>query len=44
MSQRLRAGRTFLTHIAHKNSHAEIDARLPDGVSAAFDGLEVDIG
>ncbi|MFV1987227.1 MAG: MBL fold metallo-hydrolase [Gemmatimonadota bacterium] len=42
-SRRLRAGRTYLTHIAHRNSHAEIESRLPDGVFAAFDGLEVDV-
>jgi len=43
-SRRLRAKQTFLTHIAHKNSHAEIESRLPDGVFAAYDGLEVEIG
>jgi phosphoribosyl 1,2-cyclic phosphate phosphodiesterase len=42
-SRRLGARRTFLTHIAHRNSHEEIESRLPVGVSAAYDGLEVDV-
>lgn len=43
-SRRLRARRTFLTHIAHRHTHDEIESRLPDGVFAAYDGLEVDVG
>jgi phosphoribosyl 1,2-cyclic phosphate phosphodiesterase len=37
------ARKTYLTHITHKSSQAEFDARLPDGVEAAYDGLTVEI-
>ncbi|HVH12038.1 MAG TPA: MBL fold metallo-hydrolase [Longimicrobium sp.] len=37
------AERTYLTHLSHRVSHAELDARLPDGVYAAYDGLEVEV-
>jgi phosphoribosyl 1,2-cyclic phosphate phosphodiesterase len=37
------AERTYLTHLSHRVSHAELDARLPDGVWAAYDGLEVEV-
>jgi phosphoribosyl 1,2-cyclic phosphate phosphodiesterase len=37
------AERTYLTHLSHRVSHAELDARLPDGVFAAYDGLEVEV-
>src|SRR5437660_4412023 len=33
------ARRTFLTHLTHDTSHAELAARLPDGVAPAYDGL-----
>ncbi len=34
---------TYLTHLTHRSSQAEFDARLPDGIAAAYDGLTVDI-
>jgi phosphoribosyl 1,2-cyclic phosphate phosphodiesterase len=37
------AERTYLTHLSHRASHAELDARLPEGVFAAYDGLEVEV-
>ena len=37
------AGRTYLTHLTHRVRQAELDERLPDGVFAAYDGLEVEI-
>jgi phosphoribosyl 1,2-cyclic phosphate phosphodiesterase len=37
------AERTYLTHMSHRVSHAELEARLPEGVFAAYDGLEVDV-
>ena len=37
------AERTYLTHLSHRVSHAELDARLPEGVFAAYDGLEVEV-
>ncbi len=42
-SRELRAGRTYLTHIAHRATHAEIASRLPEGVMVAHDGLAVDV-
>jgi len=43
MSRRLGAERTYLTHLAHRTSHAEIESRLPTGIHAAYDGLVIDI-
>jgi phosphoribosyl 1,2-cyclic phosphate phosphodiesterase len=37
------AGRTYLTHLTHRVRHAELEERLPKGVFAAFDGLEVEV-
>ena len=38
------AKRTFLTHLTHENSHADLEAELlPKGVTPAFDGLTVRI-
>ena len=40
---RLGAERTYLTHLSHRTSAQELDRRLPPGVFAAYDGLEVEI-
>ncbi|MEX0935564.1 MAG: MBL fold metallo-hydrolase [Gemmatimonadota bacterium] len=40
---RVGAEKTFLTHFSHRVSHAELDRNLPPEVSAAFDGLTVEI-
>lgn len=40
---RLGAERTYLTHLSHRTSHAELERRLPPGVFAAYDGLEIDV-
>ena len=37
------AGRTYLTHLTHRVTHAELEERLPEGVFAAYDGLTVEI-
>lgn len=37
------ARRTYLTHLTHRVSHAELVERLPEGVFPAHDGLTVDI-
>jgi phosphoribosyl 1,2-cyclic phosphate phosphodiesterase len=37
----VRPRRAFLTHLSHDVSHAEMSARLPDGVELAYDGLSV---
>ena len=42
-ARRLGAGRTYLTHIAHRTRHEEIARRLPAGVAPAYDGLEVEL-
>lgn len=35
------AERTFFTHLTHRDAHADLEAELPSGIFAAFDGLEV---
>ena len=35
--------RAYLTHIAHDISHADLEAKLPEHVFLAFDGLTVDV-
>jgi phosphoribosyl 1,2-cyclic phosphate phosphodiesterase len=37
------AERTYLTHLTHRVTHAELEERLPDGVMAAHDGLIVEV-
>ena len=37
------AERTYLTHLTHRVTHAELLERLPDGVEPAYDGLTVEI-
>ena len=37
------AERTYLTHLTHRVSHAELEERLPAGVFPAYDGLEVEV-
>lgn len=39
----LGAERTYLTHLTHKVRQSELDARLPEGVFGAYDGLSVEI-
>lgn len=39
VAERIGAGQTWLTHIAHEVRHAEVDDRLPTGVRLAYDGL-----
>lgn len=42
-ARRLRAERTFLTHMSHRLEHAELERRLPEGIHAAYDGLSVEV-
>jgi len=42
-ARRVGAERTFLTHLTHRISHAELEAELPDTVRPAFDGLQVTV-
>lgn len=37
------AERTYLTHLSHRVTHAELEARLPPHVRPAHDGLEVEV-
>jgi len=41
VARAVEAEQTFLTHLTHKFSHAELSARLPEGVAPAHDGLRV---
>ena len=43
LARDLGARRTYLTHLTHETGHAELAARLPDGVLPAYDGLTVEI-
>jgi phosphoribosyl 1,2-cyclic phosphate phosphodiesterase len=42
-SRMVGARRTYLTHLTHRVTHAELEERLPDGIYPAFDGLVVEI-
>lgn len=37
------ARRTYLTHLTHRVTHAELLERLPEGVEAAYDGLTIEV-
>src|SRR5205814_183159 len=43
-ARQIGARRTFLTHLTHQASHAELAAGLPDGIAPAYDGLVIDLG
>ena len=44
IARRLRAGRTLFTHVGHRaGRHADIEAKLPDRFSIAYDGLELEV-
>jgi phosphoribosyl 1,2-cyclic phosphate phosphodiesterase len=43
-AQAIRAPRTFLTHLTHELTHAELAARLPAGIAPAYDGLAIEVG
>lgn len=42
-AQQIGARRTFLTHLTHELSHADLAATLPEGITPAYDGLVVDV-
>jgi len=37
------AERTYLTHLTHRVTHAELLERLPDGIEPAYDGLTLEL-
>ena len=41
--ERLRPKRTYFVHMSHDVDHHETNARLPNGVELAYDGLVVDV-
>ncbi len=43
MAERIGAGRTYFTHIAHELGHAETNATLPAGMALAHDGLRLEV-
>ncbi len=43
LAREIGAERTFLTHLTHRQTHAELESRLPPGIAPAYDGLEVEI-
>lgn len=43
-ARQIGARRTFLTHLTHHAPHAELAARLPEGVAPAYDGLVIEVG
>ena len=44
VARKVGAARTYLTHLSHRVTHAELEDRLPNGVIAAYDGLTIEVG
>jgi len=42
-ARRVGAERTYLTHLTHGTSHADLEAELPAGIRPAYDGLTLTI-
>ncbi|MBV9774240.1 MAG: MBL fold metallo-hydrolase [Gemmatimonadetes bacterium] len=43
VAQEIGAERTYLTHMTHQVTHKELQARLPEGIHPAHDGLVVEL-
>lgn len=43
LARELGAKKTYLTHIGHEIKHQDLQARLPEGVEAAWDGLTIEV-
>lgn len=44
VAQQIGARQTYFIHMAHSVLHADEDAKLPDGVAFAYDGLSFSVG
>jgi len=44
LAARIGAERTYFTHIAHEIRHEPVNARLPNGMELAYDGLVFEVG
>ena len=42
-AQKVGARETWLTHLTHRTSHAELEKELPHGIAPAFDGLTIKV-
>jgi phosphoribosyl 1,2-cyclic phosphate phosphodiesterase len=42
-ARRVGARETWLTHLTHRTSHADLERELPAGIAPAFDGLTVTV-
>ncbi len=42
LARTLGTAQTFLTHLTHRFSHADLEARLPPGIAPAYDGLVIE--
>jgi len=43
VARRIGARHTYITHLTHRVRHADLIERLPPGITAAYDGLEITI-
>lgn len=41
IAKRVGAPQTYFTHLTHKFSHEDLEQRLPEGISPAYDGLTI---
>lgn len=42
-AEQVGARQTYLIHLTHRVRHAELEARLPDGIRPAYDGLSLEV-
>lgn len=42
--ERVRPKQAWFTHLCHDLCHAELEAKLPEGVRVAYDGLKLEVG
>ncbi len=41
--ERVGASQSYLVHLSHDLDHAELEARLPDGIGVSYDGMVIDL-